>query len=187
MNLLPRMDESGHFEVRLPIRQGAGELGDSLALAAKRFSALENKLIKNTSLRNQYVEFMNEYQALGADSIDSARQIKRDVSSVLNTAGFELRKWVSNDKRILEGTDEHELLQYYVTDEKGMEALGIKWDANADVLRYDPDQINANSGRVTKRIILSTVSKIFDPLGLIGPAVIKAKIILQQLWLLKLN
>lgn len=34
----------------------------------------------------------------------------------------------------------------------------------------------------TKRVILSTISSIFDPLGLVGPVVVKSKIILQHLW-----
>ncbi|XP_063903768.1 uncharacterized protein LOC135123205 [Zophobas morio] len=41
--------------------------------------------------------------------------------------------------------------------------------------------------KVTKRVILSLSSQIFDPLGLIGPVIMKAKIILQQLWSLKLG
>ena len=36
--------------------------------------------------------------------------------------------------------------------------------------------------QVTKRSILSQVAKLFDPLGLLGPVVIKAKIIIQLLW-----
>jgi hypothetical protein len=40
---------------------------------------------------------------------------------------------------------------------------------------------------ITKRTILSTISKLFDPLGLIGPIITKAKILLQKLWLLKID
>lgn len=43
------------------------------------------------------------------------------------------------------------------------------------------------SKNITKRVILSNSSKIFDPLGLISPCVIKIKMLLQSLWLEKLS
>ena len=40
---------------------------------------------------------------------------------------------------------------------------------------------------MTKRIILSEIAQIFDPLGLVCPIIVRAKIILQQLWQLRLE
>ncbi|XP_050062971.1 uncharacterized protein LOC126552323 [Aphis gossypii] len=40
---------------------------------------------------------------------------------------------------------------------------------------------------MSKRSLLSDISKIFDPLGLLTPVLIKGKIFLQQLWTLKLG
>ncbi|KAF8787466.1 hypothetical protein HNY73_009062 [Argiope bruennichi] len=39
----------------------------------------------------------------------------------------------------------------------------------------------------TKRTVLSTIAKLFDPLGLLGPVISLAKIFLQKLWLLNLQ
>lgn len=39
----------------------------------------------------------------------------------------------------------------------------------------------------TKRSILSTIAKLYDPLGLISPCTILAKIMIQKLWYLKLD
>lgn len=41
--------------------------------------------------------------------------------------------------------------------------------------------------RMTKRNIVSEISRLFDPLGLVGPVIVKAKIFIQQLWKLKLS
>lgn len=43
------------------------------------------------------------------------------------------------------------------------------------------------SGRVTKRVILSETSQIFDSLGLLSSCTIISKIILQNLWCEKLT
>ena len=40
---------------------------------------------------------------------------------------------------------------------------------------------------VTKREVLSLIARLYDPIGLLGPVVSKAKIFLQRLWLLKLS
>jgi len=44
-----------------------------------------------------------------------------------------------------------------------------------------------DSIQITKREILSKIACLFDPLELIGPAIVCAKLILQRLWLLKVQ
>ncbi|KAK9736297.1 Pao retrotransposon peptidase [Popillia japonica] len=55
-----------------------------------------------------------------------------------------------------------------------------------DVLLYDIKGVLERPDN-TKREMLSTIARIFDPLGLIGPCVIRAKIVLQELWTHKLG
>ncbi|KAJ8977613.1 hypothetical protein NQ317_010233 [Molorchus minor] len=64
--------------------------------------------------------------------------------------------------------------------------LGILWNAQADTIQYAIKNVNLPS-KVTKRYILSVTAQIFDPLGLLGPVVIVAKIILQLLWQEKIS
>lgn len=66
-----------------------------------------------------------------------------------------------------------------------MKTLGIFWNAREDKINYTVDPHITE--RVTKRTILSSIAKIFDPLGLLGPVAITAKIIMQQLWQLQLD
>ncbi|GFY08360.1 uncharacterized protein TNCV_1357661 [Trichonephila clavipes] len=44
---------------------------------------------------------------------------------------------------------------------------------------------NCDNLIVTKKSVISTIARIFDPLGLIGPVITRAKILLQSLWQLK--
>lgn len=41
--------------------------------------------------------------------------------------------------------------------------------------------------KLTKRNILSRIALIFDPLGLLGPVIIIGKLIIQELWLVKID
>ena len=57
-------------------------------------------------------------------------------------------------------------------------ALGVIWDVNDDAIKYN---VKLEEKPRTRRGITSTVSSIFDPLGLIAPIILKEKIILQDL------
>ena len=56
--------------------------------------------------------------------------------------------------------------------------LGVKWDVTSDSLTYEP--INDVKTHI-RRGILSAVSSLFDPLGLLAPIILPAKKLLQQL------
>lgn len=40
---------------------------------------------------------------------------------------------------------------------------------------------------VTKRFVLSRISRLFDPLGIVSPVVLVAKLLMQALWVRKLE
>ncbi|XP_062535738.1 uncharacterized protein LOC134204943 [Armigeres subalbatus] len=62
-------------------------------------------------------------------------------------------------------------------------ALGILWNPRSDEFLFwkSPDERQLD-GEITKRNVLSQIAKLFDPLGLISPVIVVAKIIMQQLW-----
>ncbi|GFW56324.1 integrase_H2C2 domain-containing protein [Trichonephila clavipes] len=64
-------------------------------------------------------------------------------------------------------------------------ALGIIWNPNLDCFLFRIEQQRLTS--FTKRMVLSTIARIFDPLGLLGPIITWAKIFMQRLWLLELG
>nr|CAI5846002.1 unnamed protein product [Callosobruchus analis] len=122
----------------------------------------------------------------GTDTIEKAIELKSNLSLILKEYGFVLRKWVANEPQIL-SVEDHTVSKNHEI-KRGNEAqktLGLLWQSNHDVLNY-----TVNNGRVrsvTKRAVLSMISQIFDPLGLIGPTTIQLKILMQQLWQSKLD
>jgi len=55
--------DTGRFVVSLPFRQSAPLLGDSYSQALRRFTFLENKLVKNEDIYKLYSNFIQEYIA----------------------------------------------------------------------------------------------------------------------------
>ncbi|XP_062713522.1 uncharacterized protein LOC134290400 [Aedes albopictus] len=103
----------------------------------------------------------------------------------MNSAGFALRKWSSNCAEILSSIPE-ELRDERATLEldsssSPVKTLGLIWEPATDMFRYAVPQWNPQNP-ITKRIVLSDTARIFDPLGLIGPVVVQAKIFLHSLW-----
>jgi hypothetical protein len=58
--------------------------------------------------------------------------------------------------------------------------LGVSWDASADVIWAD-HQVETPS-RFTRRELLRTEARVFDPLGLLSPWIVRARLLLQRTW-----
>jgi len=63
-----------------------------------------------------------------------------------------------------------------------VETLGIYWQPDKDMFLFRINEIESNERKLTKRIILSQIAKIFDLFGWLAPVIITAKIMMQFLW-----
>ena len=85
----------------------------------------------------------------------------------------------------------HSGIQLYkpLNDEKDSitSALGITWDQSSDwfMFRFKPE--DDENSRPIKLNILSIAASLFDSMGLLSPLIIVSKIMVQELWLLKLQ
>ncbi|XP_066156028.1 uncharacterized protein [Euwallacea fornicatus] len=117
------------------------------------------------------------------NSVEEGIRMCHRVSAALAGGGFKLRKWLSNEPAILravsQGNEDFQVLDFH-GDERA-KILGLTWHCSSDVLSYKIQAFDTNV-KVTKRTILSGISQVFDPLGLLCPAVIIAKILIQRLW-----
>ncbi|XP_045774153.1 uncharacterized protein LOC123873362 [Maniola jurtina] len=118
----------------------------------------------------------------GANTEDELTHIQNSVSNTLKSGCFNLRKYRSNSKSILNAINPEEKLSI----SSSTSTLGLGWTPGNDKLQIS-FQIPDKSSKVTKRLILSFTFKIFDPLGLISPCVILPKMLLQSLWLQKID
>ena len=123
----------------------------------------------------------------GTSNTEGAIKIQREISSLLHTAGFTLRKCASNHSAFLD-TIPRELFETQQTltldNEYGITTLRLLWYPAADQLQVknNTTQVQPTDSTVsTKRKVLATTASLFDPLGLLSPAFIVYKIFLQKL------
>ncbi|XP_072763659.1 uncharacterized protein [Anoplolepis gracilipes] len=123
----------------------------------------------------------------GANIIDEARAVRDDVTALLSRGGFHIRQWASNNAYVINDVEPDAINSNLMLDKEScLKTLGISWHASNDVLRYSARSIN-DAERITKRIIFSEIAKIYDPLGILGPVILYAKRLMQNLWRNKLN
>lgn len=100
-----------------------------------------------------------------------------------------MRKWCTNEPVLVPTSSQENKQLHAVEIGKGQstKALGISWLPHEDELQYKVAMPSKAESIMTKRSLLSETSQIFDPLGLIGPVIVIAKMLLQQLWQEKLD
>lgn len=122
----------------------------------------------------------------GADSEQQAIKLAKEIELVLDKSKMPLRKWRSNSEQLVQelaGENEASLL---FDVEEQTSVLGIKWMPKDDELALVV-RANPSFDELTKRIILSIISRLFDPTGLVAPVLTKAKLLVQELWKSNLN
>ncbi|XP_032690669.1 uncharacterized protein LOC116853640 [Odontomachus brunneus] len=105
----------------------------------------------------------------GAATLDEALLLQREIVSLLRTGGFALRKWAANNPAVLEPVPENcrlPLVPLRDHADLGTPVLGVQW-LPEDAFGYG-DALGLPSSN-TKRSILSTISRVFNPLGWISP------------------
>ena len=91
-----------------------------------------------------------------------------------------MRSWNSNDAQIRASAEQQRLRDK----DPEPKVLGLRWNTHTDKLKFQQQHVTSsdNTNGITKREVLREASKIYDPLGLLTPVTIRAKILMQELW-----
>ena len=104
--------------------------------------------------------------------MDSAITFANHLVGVLKECGFRFTKFTSNSNKVLRVFPQEELANPSINldlDELPIgQTLGLDWDALADNLQF--------------KVAPTNKPPLFGPLGFLGPFLLPAKVILQQLW-----
>lgn len=142
--------------------------------------------VTSTIKRNLYVDDCLKSVATETKAISMIRDLKK----ITSLGGFNLTKFISSSREVMMQLPEKDLakcaksLDLGSTQMPSEKALGIEWNCEKDCFIFN---VNMNCREVTRRTVLSIVSSVFDPIGFLGPVVLPAKLILQELCKLKLD
>lgn len=119
----------------------------------------------------------------GAHTSAEASELCTSMEALLKKGGFELCKWASNDRAVLRSLQcAEEIVE--LGEEEDTKVLGLRWITSTDKLTFRVVQL-AIPERPSKRQVLSTIAKLYDPNGYLAPVIIVAKILMQDLWRLE--
>lgn len=117
---------------------------------------------------------------LGADNDSDAEQLYRQLTLMLEKGGFPLAKWASNSKymqSLIGATAKSINLELFNENS----VLGIKWMVQEDCFCYDFG-VEISNQSPTKRFVIASVARLYDPVGWIAPVIILGKMLIQDIW-----
>ncbi|XP_053691865.1 uncharacterized protein LOC128740351 [Sabethes cyaneus] len=122
----------------------------------------------------------------GSTSVEEAVEAQRQLQEMLQLGGFPIHKWSSNCSKLLSQVPEENREKLVrldcPTNSEVIKTLGLTWSPQSDEFLFvtktsaDPHEL------FTKRKVFSEIGRLFDPLGLVSPIVVVAKILMQKLW-----
>ena len=126
----------------------------------------------------------------GADDIKTAVRTQKELQELFKKGGFTLHKWNSNDPKVFKHIDPKLRSDGGAVQNTGdllyTKTLGLQWKADTDQFHVTVSQ-SPSRDRMTKRQLLSDISRLFDVLGWFSPTIVKVKILQQRLWELGLG
>jgi hypothetical protein len=137
-----------------------------------------------SSIKNFYVD---DYIG-GASTIEEAKELQKQLTEMFKKAGMNLRKWSSNKIEVLENLNQEDLEKPNNLEDASVnqtiKTLGLTWNPTDDVYSFKISK-ECQEKVTTKRQMLSSILKLFDPIGFLSPVIVTARLMMQNLWLLK--
>ena len=102
---------------------------------------------------------------------------------MMKRGGFNSTKFITNSKSVFESKHEDIVFTNSSTsDVESVSVLGLNWVTRDDTFSASRGVSNDLPAKLTQHKILSSVSSVYDPSGLVAPFTIRGQRILKGLW-----
>ena len=130
--------------------------------------------------------------ASGAKDVNNTFSLSKEIKLCPKSGGFNITKRNSNSASLFQSLKQDAAFSggfstsskvFKQGTEEEQKVLGMLWNPNQDELIYDLTKIleGVDVQPATRRLIRGTVTRFFDPLGLISPVILPFKIMFQKL------
>ncbi|KAI5754304.1 hypothetical protein M8J77_007615 [Diaphorina citri] len=117
----------------------------------------------------------------------TAVNIVQEMISMFKESGFTICKFATNSKEVANEIPSSLQITNNVEwdhNEAYLKVLGIQWNPPEDYFSF---KVSIDNDKCTKRNILSITARIFDVLGFVSPFIITLKLLIKELWCMKLD
>ena len=159
---------SSFFQAQFVSQTHAEKHKDELPLAAEAVSKL-------TYMDDSMDSVLDDSQGI---------ELYKQLDELWSKAGMHARKWFSNSSQVLEKIPIKDRASEVDIDKDPLptvKILGITWLPEEDVFTFKANPPEENF-QLTKRNFLKRIATLFDPVGFLAPFIIRAKVMMQEMW-----
>ena len=167
---------------------------------AKDSPTCANYALRRTAVDNQdrypdaaYAVLNNFYMDDYLGSVknpETALMLSCSLVELLKLGGFNLTEFISNVPNLssklnplkTSANNSKENFAAAINPKTASHSLGLIWDHVTDTLVVSRGVNRELKDSVTQRSILSSVSSVFDPIGLLAPYSVRARLLLKDIW-----
>ena len=121
----------------------------------------------------------------GGHTLNEASKKLADLIKICKVGGFESHKWMANHKSLLSQFSD-DLQSDSDPSHSYFSLLGLNWNPTEDFFCFNI-KIDQFRKSITKRKVVSSLAKLYDPLVWLAPVIITAEAFIQNLWLAKID
>ena len=146
----------------------------------KQYPRAAEVILKSTYMDDSMNSVMNKSEGV---------ELYKQLSELWEKAGMQTHKWLSNSLKVLENIPSQYRTSEVNFDDKEVlpvKTLEVLWLATEDVFTFKSYCVSEKF-QPTKRNYLKRIATLFDPLGMISPFIIRAKVLMQEIWVCGLD
>ncbi|GFW97587.1 uncharacterized protein TNCV_684571 [Trichonephila clavipes] len=177
-NAVIKRDISGRYEVALPWVLDNKLLSSNRKLAENRLESTKRKLIA-TGKFEEYQDVLD--LSLSGKIIEEINDDKENFVHYLPHRPVIKENSTSKIRPVFDAVGKPTFDNFETM------VLGLIWNLKDDCLSCNINCQKNKGKAITKRSLLSIANHIFDPIGFTAPVTLKSKLILQEIWKLKLK